>query len=432
MSSFTSQAETPTGPLATSLDSDSSLKSMLDQIDSVRQALSGLKSAEGNQIFYEELLASLPQFVVCGPQSAGKSSVIRRITGISLPEASTLCTRMATVIQMRREQQVSVEVCLKGPDDEDCWSQRVGEEDMNSVKGLVQKAQDDALVKNGNTAQFVDDHIVLIKIYGPDRPNLSLVDLPGFHNSSDKDSKTVNDMVKRYIGMSGTLAMHVVKGDQDYDSILGNDFMRDHKVDRVTVLTHCDKLDNSPECITRLQETLRKASECSSMTFAVHGSSKSQEEEDDNLTHMQVFRDEVFEIGALPLAKHLEQRMRKHLEVQLPVALAKMEASLEDTSSRLQKMKKKNPSRHIAILVQTIRENFAAKKQGLMDGVRDEVQNMAMDIRNFCLSDGRRTGVIPARDVFEEALEPGMQVHISGWLTDVPSSRSVSSVPNNK
>ena len=49
------------------------MKEMLDTVDKVRATLGGLKS---KQLFYEELLASLPQFVACGPQSAGKSSII--------------------------------------------------------------------------------------------------------------------------------------------------------------------------------------------------------------------------------------------------------------------------------------------------------------------------------------------------------------------
>ncbi len=50
--------------------------------------------------------------------------------------------------------------------------------------------------------------------------NISLVDLPGFHAVDSK----------------------VCRGDQDYGSLLGNDFMRkqQNNIPRVTVLTHCD------------------------------------------------------------------------------------------------------------------------------------------------------------------------------------------------
>merc|ERR1719201_3004671 len=90
------------------------MKSMLDKIDGVRALLAGLKG--GVRVgFYEEILETLPQFVVCGPQSAGKSSVIRRISGVSLPESSTLCTRVVTLIQMRRGDATPTMVKLQGP-----------------------------------------------------------------------------------------------------------------------------------------------------------------------------------------------------------------------------------------------------------------------------------------------------------------------------
>ena len=60
---------------------------ILDIIDKVRASSSG--SHFNQRGFYEKLFASLPQFVVCGPQSSGKSSALHRVSGISLSEAST-------------------------------------------------------------------------------------------------------------------------------------------------------------------------------------------------------------------------------------------------------------------------------------------------------------------------------------------------------
>ena len=91
--------------------SDDATTQKLDAVDNVRLLLSELRDTA----FYEEILSTLPQFVACGPQSSGKSSVIRRLSGISLPEASTLCTRVATVISMRREATSSLRVTLTGP-----------------------------------------------------------------------------------------------------------------------------------------------------------------------------------------------------------------------------------------------------------------------------------------------------------------------------
>jgi hypothetical protein len=47
-------------------------------------------------------ILSLPQLVVCGDQSAGKSSVLEALTEIPFPRNDNLCTRFATEIILRR------------------------------------------------------------------------------------------------------------------------------------------------------------------------------------------------------------------------------------------------------------------------------------------------------------------------------------------
>ena len=44
----------------------------------------------------------LPQLVVVGDQSSGKSSVLEALTSLPFPRESTLCTRFATQITFRR------------------------------------------------------------------------------------------------------------------------------------------------------------------------------------------------------------------------------------------------------------------------------------------------------------------------------------------
>jgi len=288
---------------------ESASASMLDTIDEIRTTLGGLKGAsdQADSDFYEEILAVLPQFVAVGPQSAGKSSVIRRVSGVALPEASTLCTRVATMVQMRRDAAHTVAVILQGPNGESI-SQEAFHEDAgpDSVRDAVKRAQEKAL--QGQDKQFVDNHTVLVKVRGPTKPNVTLVDLPGFHTADDTDTKTVNAMVQRYVEMPGTLALHVVKGDQDYGSLLGNDFLRGiQDVPRVTVLTHCDKLvTSSTDDMQRLTTTLNTTSENSSLTVVVLGSAQEDKQEMEALGHLADM-DPRLEIGASALSSHLEE-----------------------------------------------------------------------------------------------------------------------------
>jgi hypothetical protein len=50
----------------------------------------------------------LPQLVVVGDQSSGKSSVLEGLTGLPFPRDSGLCTRFATQITFRRSSEESI------------------------------------------------------------------------------------------------------------------------------------------------------------------------------------------------------------------------------------------------------------------------------------------------------------------------------------
>jgi hypothetical protein len=121
----------------------------------------------------------------------------------------------------------------------------------------------------------------LVKVRGLKKPNVTLVDLTDFHTADDDDTKTINAMVKSYVEMPGTFALHVVKGDQNYGNLLGNVFLRGIQgIPRVTVLTHCDKLDKtSKDDAQRLRTTLNTTSTHSSLTVAVLGCARKDEKE---------------------------------------------------------------------------------------------------------------------------------------------------------
>jgi hypothetical protein len=60
-------------------------QSLLDEIDSLR--LQGISE-----------FVFLPQIVVCGDQSSGKSSMLEAISGVPFPRNDILCTRFATEV----------------------------------------------------------------------------------------------------------------------------------------------------------------------------------------------------------------------------------------------------------------------------------------------------------------------------------------------
>lgn len=55
---------------------------------------------------------ALPQIVVVGDQSSGKSSVLEGLTNLPFPRDSGLCTRFATQISFRRMSETSITVSV--------------------------------------------------------------------------------------------------------------------------------------------------------------------------------------------------------------------------------------------------------------------------------------------------------------------------------
>ena len=54
----------------------------------------------------------LPQLIVCGDQSSGKSSVLEAISGLQFPTKDNLCTRFATELILRRGPNPCVNVSI--------------------------------------------------------------------------------------------------------------------------------------------------------------------------------------------------------------------------------------------------------------------------------------------------------------------------------
>jgi hypothetical protein len=120
-------------------------------------------------------LMQLPQIVVCGDQSSGKSSTLEAITEIPFPRKENLCTRFATEISLRRGAEEVIS-CKINPD-----AGRSGEE-ISRLRGFVRTIQDfdelpylideaTEIMGLGPSKAFSKD-VLCIEICGPKRPQL--------------------------------------------------------------------------------------------------------------------------------------------------------------------------------------------------------------------------------------------------------------------
>ncbi|KAM3498285.1 hypothetical protein MY10362_008383 [Beauveria mimosiformis] len=168
---------------------------------------------------------SLPQIIVCGDQSSGKSSVLESISGVSFPVKSSLCTRFPTELILRKTTVSSINVSIvphHSRNESDKESLLKFHENLSDFKDLP------ALIDSAKTAMGVmtvgkafSGDILRIEVNGPDRPHLTIVDLPGLIHSENKhqsasDIQLINNVVQGYMKESRSIILAVVSAKNDY------------------------------------------------------------------------------------------------------------------------------------------------------------------------------------------------------------------------
>ncbi|KAL3456109.1 P-loop containing nucleoside triphosphate hydrolase protein [Aspergillus heterothallicus] len=168
---------------------------------------------------------SLPQIIVCGDQSSGKSSVLESISGVGFPVKSNLCTRFPTELVLRKHPQVGVRVSIVPHHTRSDVEQRsLGDfcEHLDSFEGLpilIEKAKGAMGITTHGKA-FSND-LLRIEVSGPDRPHLTIVDLPGLIHSETKhqsamDVQLVQDVVQSYMKEPRSIILAVVSAKNDF------------------------------------------------------------------------------------------------------------------------------------------------------------------------------------------------------------------------
>ncbi|MCJ1251120.1 hypothetical protein MMC30_008351 [Trapelia coarctata] len=188
-------------------------RGLLDQIDKLRR--SGI-----------EQFVKLPQIVVVGDQSAGKSSVLEALTGIAFPRSGTRCTRFATEIIIRRAKERSFSIDIipsKERNDMDRNQLSHFRDFVSDVTdfGTLMEIAIELISSKNVRGQFSSKDVLRVEVSGPDQSHLTVVDLPGLiqtsnmHQSKD-DVDAIAAIAQRYMKSSRTIILAVVSAANDY------------------------------------------------------------------------------------------------------------------------------------------------------------------------------------------------------------------------
>lgn len=180
---------------------NSEARALIDTIDNLRD----LQVGE---------IVDLPQIIVVGDQSSGKSSVLEAISRVKFPIDSDLCTRFATELILRKAVQsnfvVSIQFANNSPTTQPFQKANL---DMSALPDIVREAKQRMGIQNGSKSFSKD--ILRIEISGPDYYPLTLVDLPGIFHSATSDQslggkEVVDQLIENYMYQKNSIILAVV------------------------------------------------------------------------------------------------------------------------------------------------------------------------------------------------------------------------------
>ncbi|TGO47263.1 hypothetical protein BCON_0286g00060 [Botryotinia convoluta] len=236
---------------------------------------------ELKKLFAINELLNLPQLVVIGDQSSGKSSVLQAITRLSFPVDDGLCTRFPTEVSLQRASEDALEISITKPvraldapnqspaqkkwlekqstrieEFNGKWGGKVTQMDdfcdiITEAKRVIMgdSVEPGQSAKKVNVAQnkknLLSDATLKIVKKGPGEINITIIDIPGLVSSTHPAHKMARSLVDHYITNPRSIVLAVAHPanveTQDMFQIIKD--IENWKNRVIGVITKCDKIE---------------------------------------------------------------------------------------------------------------------------------------------------------------------------------------------
>ncbi|KAF6222582.1 hypothetical protein HO133_000628 [Letharia lupina] len=342
------------------MDITSSLENL--QTDEQRRVLDTV--AQVRKCGLESIL-SLPQLVVCGDQSAGKSSVLEALTEIPFPRNDNLCTRFATEIVLRRAHTNLLTIKII-PDPKraaveqtpfKAFRQSITNfDELPRIMDAAMDLMDIGAGASGPKSKAFARDVLSIEIEGPSRPQLTLVDIPGLIQTDTKgitkaDVELVGEITDQYIKQPRTICLAVVSAASDpaNQSILTKVRKVDPDGDRTLgIITKPDRLPSGSGSEAAYIELAKNNDIFFKLGWHVLKNRTFEEQDFDlmerNMAEATYFRTSNFKVlpehcvGVDKLRNRLSVLLFEHVKQELPKLRSDLEEALLDAKTQLQVM----------------------------------------------------------------------------------------------
>lgn len=181
----------------------------------------------------------LPQIVVVGSQSDGKSSLLQTLTNIKLPEKSGMCTKAPIVVTCSLDEKEPQDTYEIYDAERNSWA-TCSEDDLETK---ILGAQERSLSGKDKKVSKTE---VQVRVRGPSQIDISIVDLPGIITNGEGQDD-IKEMVRKYASSKYTLILLVTKADTDKENLPCLDLAEECDPSRCRTLRVLTKFDSFPD-----------------------------------------------------------------------------------------------------------------------------------------------------------------------------------------
>jgi GTPase SAR1 family protein len=346
----------------------------------------------------------LPQLVVCGDQSAGKSSVLEGITGIPFPRKDGVCTKFATEIILQNSKNdlsiVATILPAASRSDKSKDAIRNYKKELKSVEELPTAIAEAGMlmgIRGFGEIQagpaFAED-VLRIDVSGPVGLHLSVVDLPGLisvanEEQTDDDVDLVQKLVDGYVANPRTIILAVVQASNDIanQGIIQKSRTHDKRGTRtVGIITKPDLINQGAEGRIALLAKNQDTTKLKLGYFLIKNPSPTElasgitaaERQKSELRYFQSapWKDQhldVERVGILSLQMYLQTLLDRHVERELPKVRSEIEKLLDRTAQEILSLGEERPTAaHCRIYLSRLAMQFHGLITSALNGTYHE------------------------------------------------------------
>ena len=399
---------------------------------------------------------SLPQIIVVGDQSSGKSSVLEAISGVAFPTSDGLCTRFATEVILRRSSENRASVRIRPS--ASCDPERRAKLE-NFHQSHIALTQVSNLIAEATKAMGIAEHVnfskdvLELEVSGPGQPHLTLVDLPGiFHSTTAKQSEgdpaLVTKLVRSYMEEQRSITLAVISGKYDYavQKILGMLKSVDPDGSRTMgIITKPDAIERHSADEQTFLSLVRNSEFPLKLGWHVlrnpSFTERRDSEYDRDRTEEQFFANQApwntlpsSHLGVSSLRHRLSRLLFDHITSELPALVDTIEREIAGCQSTLDELGPARSSSQDQRLYLTVigerfqrladdgveglyRDNYFTLKTG--QRLRAKVQRAHVDFAARMTNEGQRWLILPETEFFRGGGTPGLALPSEGPAKEI-------------